>query len=47
MRVQEELESISEELRIPGSKPLNPIAKVRHVVVLAYRKIPRFKKMRV
>ena len=26
--VQEELESISEELRIPGSKPLGPIAKV-------------------
>jgi len=26
-QIQEELESISEELRIPGSKPLNPIAK--------------------
>lgn len=26
--MQEELESISEELRIPGSKPLGPISKV-------------------
>ena len=27
--LQEELESISEELRIPGSKPLGPISKAR------------------
>ena len=31
MRVQNQLEGISESLRIPGSKSLGPIQSVRHV----------------